>query len=493
LFEEFSGRLWQGRLARSKFVSAAYVATETRIGKGTPGFIALVCDSCYRWPNSLPRAQEMASPPQSKPLRALSVVDGAVFLIGVVVGVGIFKTPSLIAANVPNEAAFYGVWLLGGLVMLIGALCYAELGSAHPDAGGEYRFLTLAYGKPVGLLFAWARGTVIQTGAIAAVAFVYGEYASVILPLGRYSTAVHAASAVIALTTLNLIGTPQTVWTQWGLTSLTVATKIILIISGVAAAAPVAEPAVATDFSGSVGLATVFVLLTYGGWNEAAYLGGELKDARRNMVRTLLIGTAAVIVIYLAVNYAYLHALGLQGLRTSPAIASDVMRRSVGDIGATALSVMICVCALSTLSVTIFTGARTYYAVGRDFAFMRQLGVWELHGDNPKNALLLQCSIALALILFGGVSREGFEAMVAYTAPVFWFFLFLVAVSVMIFRKRGGALPYRMPLYPLPPLLLALAALWMIWSSIAYAGAGALIGVCVLLLGTPLLWFSRDR
>jgi len=433
----------------------------------------------------------MAAPLQSKPLRALSVIDGAVFLIGVVVGIGIFKTPSLVAANVPDEAAFYGVWLLGGFVMLVGALCYAELGSAHPDAGGEYRFLTLAYGKPVGLLFAWARGTVIQTGAIAAVAFVYGEYASVILPLGAHSIAIHAASAVIALTTLNLIGTPQTVWTQWGLTSLTIATKIILIISGVAVAAPVAAPVASTGFSGSVGLATVFVLLTYGGWNEAAYLGGELKDARHNMVRTLLAGTAAVIVLYLAVNYAYLHSLGLEGLRGSQAIASDVMRRFIGDIGATALSVMICVCALSTLSVTIFTGARTYYAVGRDFSFIRQLGVWELHGDNPKNALLLQCTIALALILFGGFSREGFEAMVAYTAPVFWFFLLLVAISVMIFRKRGMALSYRMPFYPLPPILLSLAAVWMIWSSIAYAGIGALAGVGVLLLGTPLLWLSR--
>jgi amino acid transporter len=420
------------------------------------------------------------------------VIDGAIFLIGVVVGIGVFKTPSLVASNVPNEAAFYAVWLLGGLVMLVGALCYAELGSAHPDAGGEYRYLTLAYGKPAGLLFAWARGTVIQTGAIAAVAFVYGEYASVILPLGKFSIAIHAALAVGALTALNLVGTPQTVWMQWGLTSFTIATKIVLIVSGLAVTAPVAAaPAASSGSGGSLGLATVFVLLTYGGWNESAYLGGELKDARRNMVRTLVVATFAVIAIYLSVNYAYLHSLGLQGLRDSTAIASDVMRRFVGPVGATALAAMICVCALSTLSVTIFTGARTYYAVGRDFPFMRRFGVWEQHGDKPKNALLLQCAIALGLILFGGVSREGFEAMVAYTAPVFWFFLLLVALSVIVFRRRGESLPYRMPLYPLPPVLLSLAAIWMIWSSIAYAGAGALIGIAVLMAGTPLLWFTR--
>ena len=438
----------------------------------------------------------MASPPQSagsRPLRALSVIDGAIFLIGVVVGIGIFKTPSIVAANVPSEAAFFAVWLLGGFVMLVGALCYAELGSAHPDAGGEYRFLTLAYGKPAGLLFAWARGTVIQTGAIAAVAFVYGEYASVILPLGGYGMAIHAAFAVIALTLLNLAGTPQTIWTQWGLTSLTIATKLVLIVSGLSIAAPATAAAAPSGFSGSIGLAAVFVLLTYGGWNEAAYLGGELKDARRNMVWTLLTGTLAVIVLYIAVNYAYVHSLGLSGLRDSHAIASDVMRRYVGEVGATALAAMICVCALSTLSVTIFTGARTYYAVGRDFSFLRGLGVWELQGTKPKNALLLQCAIALALIVFGGVSREGFEAMVAYTAPVFWFFLLLVAISVIVFRRRGTELPYRMPFYPLPPILLSAAAIWMIWSSIAYAGMGALFGVGVLILGTPLLWWSRGE
>jgi basic amino acid/polyamine antiporter, APA family len=428
----------------------------------------------------------------SKPLRTLSTVDGAVFLIGVVLGIGIFKTPSLIASNVPNEAAFYSVWLLGGMIMLMGALCYAELGSAHPDAGGEYHFLSRAYGKQVGLLFAWARGTVIQTGAIAAVAFVYGEYASVILPLGPFSAAIHAAIAVTALTALNLAGTPQTVWAQWGLTSLTIALKLVLILAGLIGSAATTVPPAQTDLNGSMGLAMVFVLLTYGGWNEAAYLSGELKDVRRNMVRTLLLGTGVVVVLYLLINYAYLHALGLQGLRDSKAIATDLMRNMTGDAGAMVLSVMISVCALSTLSATMFTGARTYYAVGRDFPAIRMIGIWDLHGDKPSNALLLQGAIALALIAFGAVTREGFEAMVAYTAPVFWAFLLLVALSIFVFRSgTHKALGYRMPLYPLPPIILAVASAWMIYSSLAYAGIGSIIGVAMLLAGTPLLFIAR--
>jgi amino acid transporter len=156
-------------------------------------------------------------------------------------------------------------------------------------------------------------------------------------------------------------------------------------------------------------------------------------------------------------------------------------------------SVIVCVCALSTLNATIFTGARVYYALGRDLPAIRALGVWEMHGDKPANALLLQAAIALALVVFGSLMRDGFEAMVAYTAPVFWFFLLLVAISVFVFRSRGGDLPYRMPLYPLPPIVLGIAAIWMIYSSIVYAGIGSILGVAVLVLGTPLLWLARKR
>jgi amino acid transporter len=236
----------------------------------------------------------------------------------------------------------------------------------------------------------------------------------------------------------------------------------------------------------------VFVLLTYGGWNEAAYLSGELKDVRRNMVRTLLLGTLVVTVVYVLANLAYLNVFGLEGLRKSNAVGADLMRVVAGDASAIVFSIIVCVCALSTLNATVFTGARVYYALGRDLPAIRALGVWEMHGDKPANALLLQCAIALALIVFGSVMRDGFEAMVAYTAPVFWFFLLLVAISVFVFRRRGGELPYRMPLYPLPPIVLGAAAVWMIYSSIAYAGIGSIVGVAVLILGTPLLWLARQ-
>jgi amino acid transporter len=144
------------------------------------------------------------------------------------------------------------------------------------------------------------------------------------------------------------------------------------------------------------------------------------------------------------------------------------------------------------MNATVFTGARTYYALGRDLSVARFLGTWEARGHKPTNALILQGVISLALVTFGAATRDGFEAMVAYTAPVFWFFLLMVAMSVLVFRGHTpDALRYRMPLYPLPPILLAITAVWMLYSSLAYAGRGAMLGVAVLLLGTPLLLLRK--
>jgi APA family basic amino acid/polyamine antiporter len=427
----------------------------------------------------------------AKPQQTLSVWAGASFIIGIVIGIGIFRTPSLVASGVSSEAFFIAAWVLGGVVMLVGALCYAELGSAHPDAGGEYHYLTRAFGRPIGVLFAWARGTVIQTGAIAAVAFVYADYASNIIPLGPYGSGIHAVIAVVVVTSVNLVGTLQGARAQMILTVLTILALIAVVVAGLATTGTTHPPIQAGSQWGTFGLAMVFVLLTYGGWNEAAYLSGELRDVRRNMVRTLLLGTVVVTTLYVLANLAYLNVFGLEGLRKSQTVGADLMRAVVGDWSAILFSLIVCLCALSTLNATIFTGARAYYALGRDVPAIRKLGVWDEKGDKPANALLLQAAIALTLLAFGSTTRDGFEAMVAYTAPVFWFFLALVTVSIFIFRSRGVELPYKMPLYPLPAIGLGAAAVWMVYSSIAYAGIGSWVGVGVLIAGIPLVLLAR--
>lgn len=431
---------------------------------------------------------------QADPQPTLSVFDAVTIMVGIVVGIGIFKTPALIAGNVESEAAFLGVWVAGGLITLIGALCYAELAAAHPHAGGEYHFLGRAYGRSMAVLFGWARGSVIQTGAIAAVAFVLGDYAAQIAPIGAYGPAIYAALSIIALTGLNVAGTVQSKTLQIAVTFVEVGLIAVIILCGFLGNAGDAAPAVSTTpESAALGMAMIFVLLTYGGWNEAAYLSGELKNPGRNMARVLVIGTAILVALYVMANAALLAILGLDGLRGSQAVATDMMRLVAGDAGAFIVSLAIVVAALSTLNATIFTGARVYFAMARDITLLPRVGEWDQRGRAPANGLLAQSAVALLLVALGAASRDGFQAMVDYSAPVFWAFLFLVGLALPILRRRepSRVLPFRVPLYPLTPALFCLSCLYMLHASLSYTGNGAFIGLGVVLAGLPLLLFQR--
>lgn len=446
------------------------------------------------------------TPPPSPPLATgkhqpsgtatLSVFDAIAIMVGLVVGIGIFRTPSLVAANVDSEFAFIAVWVAGGAVTLIGALCYAELSAAQPHAGGEYHFLSRAYGKPLAMLFGWARGSVIQTGAIAGVAFVLGDYAAQLLPLGPYGPALYAAMAIILFTGINVIGTIQGKRLQIAMTCIQISAIAAIIAFGLLGSpdAPPPAPVAATpEGTAALGLAMIFVLLTYGGWNEAAYLTGELKDAPRTIARVLVLGTAILVTLYVLTNLALLAVLGLDGLRNSDAVAADMMRSVTGPAGATLVSIAILVAAISTLNATIFTGARVYYAMARDLTLLPSVGVWDERGKNPANGLILQGIVALVLVAMGAATRDGFKAMVDYTAPVFWGFLLLtgLALFVLRFREPDRVLPYKVPFYPLTPILFCLTCAYMLHASIAYTGIAALVGLAVLAAGAPLLLFRR--
>jgi amino acid transporter len=345
------------------------------------------------------------------------------------------------------------------------------------------------------LLFAWARISVIQTGAIAAVGFVYGDYAQQLVPLGPFGAAVHAAIAILGLTLVNLLGTHPSKRAQLYFTILTFTAIFSIAVVGLASSgfsSEIRAPAASTE--GAIGLALIFILLTYGGWNEAAYMSAEMRGGRRDIVKVLVLGTAAVVVLYVVVNLAYLKILGLEGLRKSDAAAADLMRNAVGPAGAVALSLVICIEALSTINASIFTGARVYHALGQDFPSFRGLGSWNQRGNTPVNGLLLQGAISMALVGLGVLTRDGFKAMVEYTAPVFWAFLLLVGIALFVLRKREPERerPFRVPLYPVVPALFCMTCGYLLYSSLVYTGLGALVGIAVLLLGTPLLFLPRS-
>lgn len=424
----------------------------------------------------------------------LSLVDAGAMIIGMVIGASIFETPALIAANAGSEGVFLLTWLLGGGISLVGALCYAELATAYPHAGGTYYYFMRSFGKEIAFLFAWARMTVIQTGSIALVAFVFGDYASQILPLGNYSPSLYAALGIAFLTGLNLLSVQQGKWTQNLLTLMKVIGLLLVIVVGLATSANAAPiSAQEAQPKGVFGLAMLFVLLTYGGWNEAAYISAELRRVQRNMSRALIWSIGIITGIYLLVNLAYVRGLGISGIAQSEAVAADLMRRAVGEGGAKFISCLIAISALGAINATIFTGARTNYALGQDFRLFAFLGRWSDRTNTPPNALLVQGVITLALVLLGTLTRNGFETMVDYTAPVFWFFFLLSGISLFVLRRREPEIPrpFRVPGYPLIPLLFCGICGYLLYSSLAYTGIGALVGVAVLLVGAPLLLTHR--
>jgi APA family basic amino acid/polyamine antiporter len=437
------------------------------------------------------------------PKRMLTTLDGVILVVGLVLGAGIFRAPQLVASGSATGEVFLALWILGGFISLVGALCYAELAAAYPSAGGEYHFLTRAFGARVGFLCAWSRLTVIQTGSIAILSFLVGDYA-VAMSGGTdapvWAPAVVAAAVVTLLTALNVAGLRQGCRVQYALTSLEVLALLAVITVGFAPASSAAPPSGAisgpeTATSAGLALAIVFVLLTFGGWSEAAYLSAEFRDRRRGVVRTLAWGLGIITLLYVLANAAYLHRLGLGGVASSSAVAADVMQESVGGWGAVAVSLGVIIAALSSANATMITGARSNYALGRDMPLFGFLGSWNERQATPRAAFLLQGGIALGLVAFGSLARSGFEAMVAYTAPVFWLILLASGASLLILRRREPSTerPFQVPFYPVTPLLFCAFAGYMLHASVAYAGRGALVGLAVMAAGIPILARARMR
>ena len=436
------------------------------------------------------------------PKRELSLFDSTCIIVGIIIGAGIYQMAPDIARGAESWWGVFGIWIVGGLLSLAGALSYAELATAYPREGGDYVYLSKAYGRWAGFLFGWAQLTVVRPGDILVMAFAFATYGRAIYdPLAAYpglSQRVFAGAAVLVLTIINILGIKQGKWTQ---NLLTTAKALgLLAIVGVAVAAP-RGAGTPVSYEGLMPmtwwLALIFVLFTYGGWNEMAYVAAEVKDPRRNIVRALVTGTAAVITLYLLVNGAFLYTLGYNGLSTSKAVASDAIGTAFPVVGSRLISALVCISALGAVNGLIFTGARISYAMGGDHRLFRALGHWDSRTGTPVWALAVQGLIALALILAFGDYIDA----VLYTAAAVYAFYLGTSLSVLVLRFKEPDVdrPYKVTGYPLTPLIFSGVCLLLIWNSINYARAfkpkslivlvAALgLGVIIYIVTTALGW-----
>ncbi len=429
---------------------------------------------------------------QAQPLRLLHPLSALALIVGIVIGAGIFKTPSLVAGISGDAGWALVLWVVGALISIAGALCYAELCTAYPSAGGDYHFLQRAFGRNLSFMYGWSRATIINTGSIALLAFVFGDYMSTLLNLGAYSSAIWALAIVIFLTAVNLAGINTSSRVQTLLTVLEVLGLLSVVVAGFWVDAPASGAIswfVQAPAPAQWGLCLVFVLLTFGGWNESAYVSAELRGGPRTMVWVIVASMLVLTAIYLLVNLALLMGLGFKGLSSSKTAASDLLGLAFGPWAHKALGLFVAIAALTSINATMIVGARTNFAVGRDWLALRKLGQWETQIGSPKQALWMQAIISIALVLLGTQEADGFSAMVEFTAPVFWGFLFLVGLSVIWLRQTDGQAdrPFKVPLYPVLPLVFCSACAWLTYSSITYAISQKAIHVSMWLIASGLL------
>ncbi|MBI2401828.1 MAG: amino acid permease [Gemmatimonadetes bacterium] len=440
----------------------------------------------------------------------LSVFDATMLVMGGIIGAGIFLNPAVVAQRVSQPALVLGVWVLGGAVALAGAWCFAELGARKPLAGGGYVYLRDAFGPLPAFLYGWTELLVINSGGIAAVSVTFATYTISLAGLSTAATAPLAMGAIAVLSTINYLGIKPGSVTQNILTILKLLALAALIVAGLwfassaasaAPAAPAASPAAAAPAASaaSIGAALIPVLFAYGGWQSTNFVAAELKDARRDLPRAIILGVVGVVLVYLLANLAYLKVLGVAGLAASTAPASDVMRAALGPAGATVIALGIAASTFGFLNLAILAAPRVYQTMAADGVFFGRAADLHPRFRAPAAALVIQAGWAILL-----VATRTYGQLLDYVVFGDWIFFGLVGATLFYYRRAGGAAEaagggrdqagspeYRMPFYPAVPIFFVLAAMFAVVSTVWSNPRNAALGIVLIGSGIPAFFLWR--
>jgi amino acid transporter len=437
----------------------------------------------------------------------LGLWDAVSIIVGIVVGTAIFRSPSSVFANSSSPQQAMMLWLVGGVLSWCGAVCYAELATTYPRDGGDYVYLTRAFGPWCGFLFGWSQLTTVLSGNIAIMAYAFADYAVRSAPAWKDHAVWLTLAPVVALSAVNAAGIVVGKSAQNVLTIAKVAGIAALVVAGLLAKGPNPQAADIPARGANIGLALVFVLYAFGGWNHAAYVAAEVRDQRRNLPRALLIGVASITIIYLVVNATYLMVLGFSGARETSTPAADVLEQAAGAWGGRAISAIVMLSALSAINGMILTGSRIYAVWGADYPALGWLAAWDRRAA-PVTAIALQAIVAAGLIVLVGTRAGrntfdatlkavgidglpwdryfgGFETLVAGSAPIYWGLSLLTGIAVFSLRlaDRDVPRPFSVPMFPIPAVAFCATCVYMLVASIRYARWLTMLGIVPLAAG----------
>ncbi len=445
--------------------------------------------------------------------RRLGLFDATMIVMGGIIGSGIFMNPAVVARQVSTPFLILFVWALGGLIALVAAFIWAELAALRPEVGGQYAYLRDAYHPLAAFLYGWGLLLVIQSGGMAAVAVTFARY---FLEL----TNLHVADWLVAvvalgtLTVINCLGVRAGGTVQSLLMVLKIVAIVALIVFGLSLVVPQPVTSVpeltpnggrgavftrytlSFGFLTTIGAAMVPVLFAFGGWQTASFVSGEIREPQKNLPRALIIGVSGVVVLYLAVNFVCIRALGVSGLANTKTPASDVMRLALGSFGARAIAAGIAISTLGFLSQGMLTAPRVYFAMADDGLFFKSVGRLHPKTRVPILAIVLQGVLAIAIALWGR-----YEQILNYVVSVDFIFFGATALCIFIFRwrRRKTIKPEaaesvgRIPGHPVSTALFV-AVCWLVVINTVYTyPRNTLIGLGILLAGIPAFFFWRWR
>ncbi|HTS24830.1 MAG TPA: amino acid permease [Bryobacteraceae bacterium] len=425
--------------------------------------------------------------------RKLGLIDSLAIIMGIVIGGGIFLVPNLVARNLGSVPAILGVWTFAGVVSFFGGLACAELGTAFPSTGGQYVFLREAYGPLAGFLCGWSMFTVVRTAQVAWLAVVFALYVSYFIPLGAVASKALGVAMIALVAAVNYRGVQAGAIVQKSFTFAKLAGLMIIVASAFLWSGhivPQTNPTAAAFSLSNFGVALIGCLMAYDGWVQVSFVAGEIQNPKRNILLSLALGCAAVIVVYLLTNLAYLRVLPIPEIAASEHVGATAAERVLGPAGGTLVSVIILVSILGGMNGCFLTSPRVYFAQAEDGLFFHQFARVQPRFQTPGFAILAQAAWSSVLVVTGS-----YEALMDYALCAIWLFYGLMVAAVIVLRRRRPDVPrpYHMWGYPATPLIFVGITAWFLVNMLVTRPMPTFAGLGLVLVGIPIFSFWAPR